>query len=264
MPQGSSVWLAAIEAGKRLESGKHCELQGENLKLNNYESRNNLLIDWICESSLQGGSALDVGANDGSFCPEVLRIAQRCSTLSGVDPDTVKLQRNPFVQMRYCSTLEDAEIPAGSFDLLYSFYVFEHVSDPERFLSAASRLLKPGGSFFFITPNGHHYFALLSALFAKLNFQERMLGALRPSELVESYHYPAVYKLNCPRDIERVGRKFGFDRFEYRYSERLDEISCYFPGITKAFPRLWEAAASIVQLDGMLLNLMGRMTKRPS
>jgi SAM-dependent methyltransferase len=232
------------------------------LKLNNYEWCGNLFIDWICESSPPGGSALDVGANDGSRCPEVLRIAQRCSALSGVDPDAAKLQRNPLVQTRYCTTLEDAEIPAGSFDLLYSFYVFEHVVDTERFLSAASRALKPGGSFYFMTPNGHHYFAFLSALFAKLKMQRRVLGALRGSQLIESYHYPAVYKLNCPRDIERVGRKFGFDQFEYRYSEQLNEISCYFPGITKAFPRLWEEVARIAGLDGMLLNLMGRMIKR--
>lgn len=234
---------------------------GGNLKLNNGESRNSLLIDWICECTPQGGSALDVGANDGNFCPEVARIAQRVSALSGVDPDTAKLGRNPFVQTRYFTTLEDAEIPSGSFDFLYSFWVFEHVVNPERFLSAASKALKPGGSLFFITPNGNHYFVLLASLLAKVNAQRQVLALLMPSEVIDSYHYPAVYKLNRPRDIERIGRKYGFEQFEYRYSEALSDLVWYFPGITRALPRLWEGLASFSKCEGMLLNLMGRMIK---
>jgi SAM-dependent methyltransferase len=231
------------------------------LKLNNYASRNDLLIDWILESTTEKCSALDVGANDGSFCPEVIRISQRVKHLSGVDPDVEKLQRNPLLSQRYPSTLEDAEISPESFDLLYSFYVFEHVDDEERFISAASRVLKPGGSLFFITPNGSHYFAFLSSLFARLKVQRSVLGLLRPAELVDAYHYPAVYKLNCPKDIEKVGRKYGFDRFEYRYCECFDDVSCYFPGVTKVFPKLWETTAKISGWESMLVNFMGRMIK---
>jgi SAM-dependent methyltransferase len=206
-------------------------------------------------------SALDVGANDSSFCPEVIRISQHVKQLSGVDPDVEKLQRNPLVSQRYFSTLEAGEIPPESFDLLYSFYVFEHVVDEERFISAASKALRPGGSFFFITPNKYHYFAFLSSLFARLNVQRRILGLLRPSELIDAYHYPAVYKLNCPKDIERVGTEFGFDRFEYRYCECLDDVSCYFPGVMKVLPSLWESVAKISGRESMLVNFMGRMIK---
>lgn len=234
------------------------------MKLNNYESRNDLLIDWIFECVPHDAAALDVGANDGSFCPEVTRIAQRFRHLSGVDPDTAKLERNPLVSNRYFSTLEDAEIPAQAFDLLYSFYVLEHVANPQRFLAAAANALKPGGSFFFLTPNGNHYFAFLSSLLKRLGAQRRILGMIRPTELVESYHYPAVYKLNRPRDIERIARPFGFDHFEYRYSERLDDVDCYFPGPTKLLPRLWEDLARMANREGMLVNFMGRMVKAQS
>lgn len=231
------------------------------MKLNNYESRNDLLIDWIFECVPASCSALDIGANDGTFCPEVTRIAQRFSMLSGVDPDVEKLQRNPLVSQRYFSTLEDAEILPDSFDVMYSFFVFEHVNDEERFISAASKALKPGGSLFFITPNGRHFFAFFSALFGKIGVQRKLLGLLRPTELVDSYHYPAMYKLNRPKEIERIGRKFGFEQFEYRYSERLDDVSCYFPGITKIIPRLWEDVAAFSNRDNLLVNLMGRMIK---
>lgn len=231
------------------------------MKLNNYDSRNDLLIDWMFECVPEGASALDIGANDGSFCPEVIRIATRFPQLSGVDPDIAKLERNPLVSTRYFSTLEDAEIPAHTFDVLYSFYVLEHVANPKRFLAAASNALKPGGSFFFLTPNGHHYFSVLSALSDRLGVQRHILGMLRSSELIESYHYPAVYKLNTPKDIERIARQFGFNQFEYRYSERLDDVTCYFPGVTKLFPRLWEDVARMSKRDSMLVNFMGKMVK---
>lgn len=233
------------------------------MKLNNYTSRNKLLADWICESIPKGGSALDVGANDGSF-PEIERIAKWVSTLSGVDPDTDKLSRNPHTQIRYFSSLENAKIPCASLDFLYAFHVLEHINNPDDFISSASRALKPGGSFFFITPNRRHYFALIASLLEKLKMQNRTLNILRGGNIVNVYHYPAVYKLNCPRDIERIGRKHGFVRYEYRYSETLGEIECYFPGITKIVPHLWEKMASLCRREDMLLNLMGRMIKSDS
>jgi SAM-dependent methyltransferase len=206
-------------------------------------------------------SVLDVGANDGLFCREISRVAQRAGRLAGVDPDSERLRENPYISERYFSTLEDAEIAPASFDLLYSFFVFEHVLDEERFIDAAGRALKPGGSLYFITPNGRPYFSVLASAFAKLGIQRRILGVVRSRELIESYHYPAVYRLNVPRDIERVGRKYGFDRFEYRYCERLGELSTYFPGPTKVFPWLWERMDEWIGREDLLINLLGRMIK---
>ena len=54
------------------------------------------------------------------------------------------------------------QFPAGSFDLVVSCNVLEHVPDPARFLSEAARVLKPGGLCFMETapvwtgPRGHH------------------------------------------------------------------------------------------------------------
>jgi SAM-dependent methyltransferase len=232
------------------------------MRLNNYESRNDLFIDWILEATSKSSSVLDVGANDGTFCPEVSRIAAHVGQLAGVDPDREKLALNPLLSERYYSTLEDADIAPNSFDVLYSFFVFEHVVDEKRFLKSAARVLKPGGSFFFITPNGHHYFSILASAFAKLRIQRQMLGIVRSRELIDSYHYPALYKINRPRDIERVAGEFGFGRFEYRYCELLQELTTYFPGYTKCLPWIWERFVEATNQENLLVNLMGRMTLR--
>lgn len=233
------------------------------MRLNNFEHRNDLFIEWMIESTPPNCSFLDVGANDGHYCPQVERITRHAGCLVGVDPDREKLARNPFVSERYASTLENADIPPESFDVMYSFFVFEHVINPERFTEAASRVLKPGGSFFFITPNGHHYFSILASTFAKMGIQEEMLRIVRSRRLIDAYHYPAVYRLNRPRDIERIGRKYGFDFFEYQYCERFIELKTYFPGPTKVFPWLWEKAIETSGREDLLFNLMGRMVKKP-
>lgn len=231
------------------------------MRLNNYPSRHDLFVRWIIDSTPPGSSILDVGASDGTFCPEVKHIAAHAARLAGVDPDVAKLRENHLISERYYTALEDAPLPPESFDALYCFFVFEHVADEERFLAAAAHALKPGGSLFFITPNGYHYFSAIASWMERLGLQKRVLGLLTRGEGIE-WHHPAVYRLNSPQAIERVGRKYGFDRFEYHYCERLDEVSGYFPGPTKVFPWLWEKMVSMTGKDNLLVTLFGRLIKQ--
>ena len=230
--------------------------------LNNYKNRHELLIDWIIESTPNGASILDIGANDGSFCPEVQRIAAHAGVYAGVDPDVEKLARHPFLQQRFPATLEAADIPPNSFDCVFAIYVLEHVANDEGFMQAVARVLKPGGSFYFITPNGDHYFAAIAGTLARIGMQERVLRLIRPSELVGKYHYPALYRLNTAAKLRRMGATMGLSVAEFRYSERFDEFACYFPGPTKAFPWLWEKMIQASGNERLLGNLMGRITKQ--
>ena len=187
------------------------------MHLNNYHNRHDLLIDWILGSVPAGSSILDIGANDGSFCPEVSRIVAHAGLFAGVDPDAQKLSMHPFVQQRFMTTLENSDIPDMSFDCVYAIYVLEHVEDARAFLNKVARILKPGGSFFFITPNGDHYFAAIAGALAKLNLQEQVLRIIRPNELIGRYHYPALYRLNRVSKLQRLGREVGLSESEFRY-----------------------------------------------
>lgn len=231
------------------------------MNLNNYTNRNELLIEWLLESVPRGAAILDVGANDGSFCPGISKIAAHAGLFAGVDPDSNKLARHPLLQQRYPVVLEQAAIRNASFDCVYAIYVLEHVEDDRAFLASVARVRKPGGMFLFITPNCDHYFAAIAGALARLGIQERVLRMLRPSELVRQYHYPALYRLNRARKLARFSSEFGFAQCEFRYSEHFDEIACYFPGPLKIFPWLWERIAEISRNESLLGNLMGKMVK---
>jgi ubiquinone/menaquinone biosynthesis C-methylase UbiE len=230
------------------------------VQLNNYPSRNDVFVRWIIASTPPGCSILDVGASDGAFCPQISLIAKHAARLAGVDPDAFKLSQNRFISERYPTALEDTQLPAGSFDAIYCFFVLEHVADEQRFLKAAAHILKPGGSLFFMTPNGNHYFSILAFCLERLGLQKRALGLLTGGK-GEEWHHPAVYRMNTPKAIERAGRKYGFDRFEYHYCERFDEVAGYFPGPAKVLPWLWEGVARVTRQEKLLVTFFGRIIK---
>lgn len=63
--------------------------------------------------------------------------------------DELRVPVHPFVQ----GVGESIPFPDNSFDLIYSFNVFEHVADPSRVLAEALRVLKPGGHLYFSFPS---------------------------------------------------------------------------------------------------------------
>ena len=139
-----------------------------------------------------GGRVLDLGAGVGHS----YRLLAPRETV-GVDLDAAALEGQE--RETAVADMRALPFPAESFDAVVSVQSIEHVPDPERALAEVTRVLRPGGSALFVTPN-------------RLTFA-------RPDEIIDPYHYveydAAELRDLCARFFAevRVVGLFGSDRY---------------------------------------------------
>ena len=116
----------------------------------------------LCADLLPDGRVLDLGCGVGHSYDA---LAPRETV--GVDIDAAALAG----QARETHSADMRALPFadGSFDAVLSVQSLEHVPDPERVLAEARRVLAPGGTAVFVTPN-------------RLTFGP-------PEEIVDPYHF---------------------------------------------------------------------------
>lgn len=208
--------------------------------------------------------ALDIGCGNGISTGRdahgyLQAIHRRVDALWGVEPDeTMTPTHGMFTRFQH-AMLEDADLPENYFDLAYSFMVMEHVADPERFLSAVHRCLKPGGVYLFITPNGAHYFTRIAGLMKKLRVDELVLRLLR-GKSVEDYHYPVQYRCNRASQITPIARAAGFAETRIACVE-INGPRPYFPGVLRPILWLMMGKRKLLKDPAALLNLYARLEK---
>ena len=96
---------------------------------------------------------------------------------------------------------EKADIPAASFDCIYSSHVIEHVADPGAFLRKIKSVLKPGGLFFCETPN----IGSLDAYFLS------RLG------IWGGFHFPRHWTFFTPGTLSQLGGREGLEAIATKY-----------------------------------------------
>lgn len=171
---------------------------------------------WIREYLGPHTCLLNLGAGPATRNPK--RIFQgQVARVVGADVDPIVLE-NP--ELDHACVIVDGRLPLDdeTFDLVVSDFVLEHVERPAEFLAEAHRVLRPGGSLFFRTPNKHHYVALISQL---TPHWFHTLVANRVRNLPADTHEPwrTHYLLNTPGDIRRAAQSAGFVDCELRMCE---------------------------------------------
>src|SRR5262245_3885502 len=126
------------------------------------EQKNGTLIfyNWIRHYTDSNQNVLNLGAGPASKNP--LKIFRgEVARVVGADIDPIVLGNDELDESH---VVDGTHLPFKDkcFDIAFSDYVLEHVEFPEPFLNEVYRILKPGGSFFFRTPNRYHYVSLIS------------------------------------------------------------------------------------------------------
>jgi len=155
---------------------------------------------------LPPGRVLDLGCGVGhSF--ELL--APRETVGVDIAEDALAGQDRPTI----VADMRALPLESASFDSVLSVQSIEHVPDPERIVAEARRVLAPGGTAVFVTPN-------------RLTFG-------RPDEIIDPYHHVELdedeLRALCRSGFDEVDVQglFGSDRYQAivtRERGRLDSV----------------------------------------
>lgn len=161
-PEGES--LAALYSAEYFETDFRCgRSDTHSFDEASFRAENDGLLGRF-EPFRGAGRLLEVGCASGWLLKHA---AERNWRVTGVElsPDAVAHARSLGLDVRQ-GTLDEAGLPAASFDLVYMGDVLEHVPDCRASVEQVARLLAPGGHFFLRGPITTHSLARSLALAA--------------------------------------------------------------------------------------------------
>jgi SAM-dependent methyltransferase len=153
-------------------------------------------VDAVLESSCR---VLDLGCGRGGISE---RLGGK-GWWAGVDPDLASLRQHRATTLpRGSASSEWLPFESGSIDVVIASWVLEHLSRPVITLGEIARVLRPGGRFFFLTPNVAHPLPRLSLALARMRkLQQRVVSRVYSRSAVDTF--PVTYRANSVRAIEQ-------------------------------------------------------------
>jgi SAM-dependent methyltransferase len=109
-----------------------------------------------------------------------------------------------------------------SVDVVMSRSVMEHIVDPASVYAEIARVLRPGGSFVFLTGNFWDYAAVITNLIPN-RFHPWIVA--RTQGRAEIDVFPTAYKTNTRASVDKWSRGAGFEVISYDY---LGQYPAYF------------------------------------
>jgi SAM-dependent methyltransferase len=168
---------------------------------------------WVRRFATPQTMLLNLGAGPPAARAPIRVLKGEVARVIGADIDP-EVMRNTELDEAHLINGEGVLPFAGdTFDIVLSDWVLEHVAAPAQFLSEVRRVLKKGGSFFFRTPNKHHYVALIARMTPEW-FHRLVANWARGYPPGDHDPWPTYYRLNSFFTVELEGHQAGFDRVE--------------------------------------------------
>lgn len=218
-----------------------------------------MFYDWLRSSIRPSFVMLNLGAGRTSD-RKIRCLRGEVARVVGADIDPAVLQNEDLDE---AVVIRNDVLPFAdsAFDGAWADYVLEHVEHPERFLRELHRVLKPGGSFFFRTPNKYHYVCLIGRA-TPYWFHHLVANRVRGLGGQAAEPYPTFYRLNSVAEVTRQAHAAGFAKVECRLVECEPSYLAFHPipfllGVVyERTVNRWDVLASL------RANIFGRLTKQ--
>lgn len=149
---------------------------------------------------------LDIGCGRGGL---VEQLDHPLPQVVGIDPDWLSLQEHRLKLTSAVAFSDDLPFAPNTFDVAFASWVLEHLARPFLTFQSIARVLKPGGVFVFITPNGRHPLALLNKTMGRLGrLQGRLVAGLYGRSADDTF--ATHYRANSQPDLENLATQSGF------------------------------------------------------
>ena len=175
-----------------------------------------IFYNWLRQCIKSDYVVLNVGAGLTADV-KIKSLRGEVKQVIGVDIDKEVL-KNKDLDKSFVVEKNNFPFDNNFFDLAWADFVLEHIEDPAGFLKEINRVLKPGASFFFRTPNRFHYVSLIASLTPHW-FHELVANRVRclPQDAHEPYE--TLYRFNTKRNILKNSYSAGFRNIEIKFVE---------------------------------------------
>lgn len=150
------------------------------------------------------------------------RLVASAGTLAGVDPDFAALRDNHSCRFKANADATALPFADGSFDLVTSNMVFEHVEKPLPALIEIRRVLRRGGRLLALTPNWLDIVTIAAHLIPN-RFHPAIVSRIETRGAADVY--PTHFRFNRPRTVEARLREAGFKQWRIEQLEHPDAYS---------------------------------------
>ena len=105
----------------------------------------------VVDAAIGSGRGVDIGCGLGT---ESALLARPDRTIIGIDYDhTTAANATAQIDGAVCADARVLPVASDSLDWVCSSHIIEHFTDPERHVAEIARVLRPGGTAVFLTPN---------------------------------------------------------------------------------------------------------------
>jgi SAM-dependent methyltransferase len=173
-----------------------------------YSSEDDLFMEQISSYLKRDFLVLDAGCGSGTSFRYPWRYQVRF--LVGCDIEG-SVAQNTNIEDGVVSDLTALPFGSQTFDLVFCRYVLEHLDHPRKTFTEFSRILKPSGKAFMLTPSKYHYVVLASRLAP--HFFHEIISTVRGNSPEDAF--PTKYLANSKTDIVRYAEQVGLKLKEY-------------------------------------------------